>query len=118
MTKMTYGDALSFVLTNCALTDEVREKLTALQESLAKRNANKTSKPTKTQRENAEVKEKVVELLTANPEGMQAKNVAAALELSSPQKASALLKQLVDDGLLEKVEGDKRVTLFKVKAQA
>lgn len=118
MTKMTYGEALSHVLTNCTLPEEVAERLTALQESLAKRNANKTSKPTKTQRENADVKVKVMELLTANPDGMQAKDVAVALELTSPQKASALLNQLVKSGELEKVEGEKKVTLFKVKASA
>ena len=32
----------------------------------------------------------------------------------STQKASALLKQLVDEGTLVKAEGEKKVTLFKV----
>ena len=111
--KMTYTVALNTVLDTCELTDEVREKLEALVASLAKRNAKTgTRKPTKTQRENAELKVKLAEFV-AGTEGVRAKDVAEAFEVST-QKASALLKQLVDEGSLVKAEGEKKVTLFKV----
>lgn len=111
--KMTYTVALNTVLDTCDLTDEVREKLEALVASLAKRNAKTgTRKPTKTQRENAELKVKLAEFV-AGTEGVRAKDVAEAFEVST-QKASALLKQLVDEGALVKAEGEKKITLFKV----
>ena len=111
--KMTYTVALNTVLDTCDLTDEVREKLEALVASLVKRNAKTgTRKPTKTQRENAELKVKLAEFV-AGTEGVRAKDVAEAFEVST-QKASALLKQLVDEGTLVKAEGEKKVTLFKV----
>ena len=107
--KMTYTVALNTVLDTCELTDEVREKLEALVASLAKRNAKTgTRKPTKTQRENAELKVKLAEFV-AGTDGVRAKDVAEAFEVST-QKASALLKQLVDEGSLVKAEGEKKVT--------
>ena len=112
-TRLTYTTALDTVLDTCDLTDELREKLEALKASLVKRNA-KTGerKPTKTQRENAELKAQFAEFV-AGTEGVRAKDVAEHFELTT-QKASALLKQLVDEGALVKVEGEKKVTLFKV----
>ena len=46
----SYVDALNEVLT-MALSDQCKEKLTALRDQVAKRNASKSDKPTKTQRE-------------------------------------------------------------------
>lgn len=112
MTKLTYTAALNTVLTNDNIEPEVREKLEALVASLAKRNAKAgTRKPTKTQRENVAVKENIVAYINAIEDGVQAKTVAEALEIST-QKASALMNQLVTDGILAKTEGPKRVTLF------
>jgi len=112
-TRLTYTAALESVLDGFELTDEVREKLEALKASLEKRNAKSgTRKPTKTQRENAELKVKLADFVTGT-DGVRAKDVAEHFELST-QKASALLKQLVDEGTLVKAEGEKKVTLFKV----
>lgn len=111
--KMTYTVALNTVLDTCELNDEVREKLEALVASLAKRNAKSgTRKPTKTQRENAEIKVKIAEFV-GETDGIRAKDVAEKFEFST-QKASALLKQLVDEGTLVKAEGEKKVTIFKI----
>ena len=107
MTKMTYAVAIDNAL-NGNITDEVREKLEALKAQLAKRN-NGSHKPTKTQRENEGVKDSILGILTA--EGKQCKDIADALGISG-QKCSALLRQLVDAGLVEKYT-EKRVTYFK-----
>ena len=113
MTKITYIDALNAALT-CDLSDEIKEKLTALKEQLVKRNTAKSDKPTKTQRENAEVKAELLTHITA--EGVRCGDLAAAVGISG-QKASALLSQMVREGTCRKVEGAKRVTLFALPSE-
>lgn len=58
-----------------------------------KRNARKSNAPSKTQKENAEIKVRIIEYLKT-VESATASIVAKALDLTSPQKASALLNQL------------------------
>lgn len=110
MTKITYIDALNAALT-CDLSDEIKEKLTALKEQLVKRNTAKSDKPTKTQRENAEVKAQIKEFLTHTLQGLRCGEIANEIGISG-QKCSALLSQLVKSGEVVKREGEKRVTLF------
>ena len=111
--KMTYVNALDVVLAGAEMTDEVKEKLEALKVSLVKRNTKTgTRKPTKVQRENAELKVKLAEFV-AGTDGVRAKDVAEAFDLTT-QKAAALLNQLVADAQLVKAEGEKCVVLFKV----
>ena len=112
MTKMTYVNAIEMAI-NGNMTEEVKEKLEALKVSLEKRNSRKSDKPTKAQRENEVVKGNILEVL-ADGEAHQCKAVAEALGISG-QKCSALLKQLVDGGAVEKFT-EKRVTYFKVVA--
>ena len=109
MTKMTYSVAIDCAL-NGNVTDEVKEKLEALKAQLAKRNSG-SNKPTKTQRENEGLKESIVAYLEENG-AKRANEVGAEFSISG-QKASALLKQLVDCGAVTKYI-EKRVTYFKV----
>ena len=107
MTKMTYAQALEIAIASVA--DEVAvERLEALKAQLAKRNSGER-KPTKTQKENEVIKGRILEVLTA--EGRQCKDIASDVGISI-NKASALLKQLVEGGLAEKYV-EKRVTYFK-----
>ena len=101
--KMTYATAIDSAL-NGNITDEVREKLEALKVQLAKR------KPTKTQKENEGLKEDIFAYVSENG-AKRAGDVATYFGISG-QKASALLKQIVDSGHLEKY-AEKRVTYFK-----
>ena len=108
-TKMTYVNAIDTVLTGAEMTDEVREKLEALKATLIKRNAKTgTRKPTKTQKENAEVKIAIAQVLTA--EGQKCGDIAEAVGISG-QKCSALLSQMVADCQASKYT-EKRVTYF------
>ncbi len=107
MTKMTYVNAIDNAI-NGMMDNETIEKLKALKAQLEKR-ANSERKPSKTQRENEEVKTNVLAVLSS--EGKQCKDIADALGISG-QKCSALLKQLVDTGKAEKYT-EKRVTYFK-----
>ena len=106
--KMTYSVAIENAI-NGNLTDETIERLKALQTQLAKRNAT-PHKPTKTQVANESIKNDILGALADGAK--QCKDVASALELST-QKVSALLKQMVDAGTVEKYT-EKRVTYFKV----
>ena len=115
MTKMTYTAALSYVLTNVAdLPADVTEKLTALREQVEKRNATKSDKPTKTQRENEALRVVAVAAVKANADPMTVTEVLKAVpqfEGFSTQKVSALLNAAVKAGELMKVS-EKRVTKF------
>ena len=111
MTKnITYIDAINAALT-ADLSNEVKDKLTALRDQIAKRNTTKSDKPTKTQRENAEVKARILECLTHTLQGLRCGEIANEIGISG-QKCSALLSQLVKSGEVVKREGEKRVTLF------
>ena len=115
--KITYVEALSTVLTNCEVAPEVRERLEALRVQLEKRNSAKAGgerKPTKTQTENAAIKEGVLVAMAENPEPKTVAELIAAgafPEGTSSQKATALLTQLVRVGLVkrEEVKGGKAV---------
>ena len=109
MTKMTYAIAIDNAI-NGNITEEVREKLEALKTQLAKRNSGER-KPTKTQRENEGLKEDIWAFVSENG-AKRAGDVAGYFNISG-QKASALLKQLVDAERLERFT-EKRVTFFRV----
>ena len=92
-TKMTYGKALDFVLADTFdLPADVRERLTALRESIAKKNSAER-KPSKTQAANEQTKAEMIAYLTTQDEGKTATEIAEAFGISN-QKASALLRQM------------------------
>ena len=121
MKKLTKKVALSVALDALTLVadqmtpnadwtfDEVKAKLSEMMVALDKKST--STKPTKAQQENAEVKEQMLDLL-ASGEPMRATEVAKALNLSSGQKAAALLNALAKDGEVAKVKGEKGATLF------
>ena len=121
MKKLTKKVALSVALDALTLVadqmtpnadwtfDEVKAKLSEMMVALDKKST--SAKPTKTQQENAEIKEQMLDLL-ASGEPMRATDVAKELGLSSGQKASVLLNALVKDGEAVKVKGEKGATLF------
>jgi predicted Rossmann fold nucleotide-binding protein DprA/Smf involved in DNA uptake len=113
MEKLTYVEAINFAVEHINNIDVI-EKLQALRESLEKRASYKSNKPSKTQRENEEVKKVILETL-ADGEARQCKAIAETLGISG-QKCSALLKQLVDDGQIEKFF-EKKVAFFKVAGE-
>lgn len=111
MEKMTYVKAIDCAL-NGQMTDEVIEKLTALKGQLVKR-ATGERKPTKVQKENEGVKSEILNYL-ADGENHRATEIGEAVGISG-QKCSALLKQMVEAGTVEKLV-EKRVSYFKVVA--
>ena len=82
-----------------AMTEEIKAHAVAEIEKLDKRNASRSSKPTKAQLENEPIKEKILELLDGK-EATTASMIAEGLEISV-QKASALCRQMVEAGKLK-----------------
>lgn len=102
--KMTNKKALVYVIENCEVPSEVKEKVEKMIEALDKKSSNRSTKPSKTQEANAELKAILTDFM-ANNEKMTVsetiKNCSAVSDLSN-QKVSRLLNDLVKDGVLDK----------------
>ena len=105
MKKMSYVAVVNDVLNGVALTDEHIERLTALRDSLAKRNSTKSGKPTKVQLANAEIADTLLGVIESDHDYTIAeiKGLVPALADATPQKVSPICRKLVADGKL--VEG-------------
>ena len=114
MTKMTQKVALNYVVANCELPTEVREKIESMIVSLEKKSAKSGErKPTKTQIANEGFKE----VILANMESGRlytitelTKEMPFGEELST-QRVSALVRQLKDCGAVVRTE-EKRKAYF------
>ena len=112
MEKMTNVKALNYVLANCELTDEVREKVEKMKAQFEKKNSSE-KKPTANQVANqaivegilAEMEEGVLYTITD-----MIKSLPSCADLTN-QKVSALIKPLLGISI-ERVE-DKRKAFFK-----
>lgn len=103
MTKLTYSVALDVAIASVS-DDAVKEKLTALKAQLAKKSSGER-KPTATQKENVGFKESILEGLDDGKYTITdiIKGVPAVGGLSN-QRVSALVRQMVADGLLVREE--------------
>lgn len=114
MTKMTNVMALDFVLTNCTLTDEVKDKLTTMREQFAKKNT-AIRKPTATQTENEGFKSEILDFLSTVERATVTEIMAGVPSVGalSNQRASAIVRQLTLSGAVERIE-DKRKAYFRI----
>lgn len=112
--KMTKREMFEQIKANYQLTDAEVAFIDHELELLAKKNASE-KKPTTQQVANEGLKSTIIEVLTDNGGLMTVTDVQKSCEeLSalSNQRVSALLRQLKDDGKVERVE-DKRKAYFK-----
>lgn len=113
MKKMTYVDALNAAI--AVVTDEaVVEKLTALRDATAKRNA-ADRKPTKTQQANEAIKADILAFLADGAAHTVTEIIEGTPSLNgaSNQKAASLVRQLVDSNAVVREEV-KRKAYFKL----
>jgi hypothetical protein len=105
MKQMSYVNAINEVL-NGNINDEVVERLTALRDSIAKRNSSKAGKPTKAQIANAEIGESVVSAMESGVDYTIAdiKGLVPALADANPQKVSPIMRKLTADGKVEAIK--------------
>jgi len=115
--KMTNVKAIGYVLENCVLPDEVFEKIKNIKASLEKKSTGK-KKVTKDDLERQEIKDTIFNFLSEN-EGSQytiteiMHNIEGYNKYSN-QKLSALVKQLVAEGLVEREEDGKGKAVFSL----
>lgn len=105
MQKLTYVSAIEYALTNAEFPKEIAEKLEALKASLVKRNS-ADRKPTKTQKENEVIKADILSFLADGGAHTVSEIIEGTPSLSgaSNQKASSLIRQLKDSGLIVRTE--------------
>lgn len=113
---MTNREFLTAVIT-ANISDEMNAKATALIAGLDKRNEQRKGKPSKTAVANEPVKKAIVEYLQGKGT-LTASAVGEGMGIST-QKASALLRQIVESGLVTvsevKVQGKGKVKGYTVK---
>ncbi len=100
MKNITYTEALDAVINGSEITDEIIDKLSALKASLEKRNANRSSKPTKAQLFKETQREQIVEFLGDNPEATCAE-VADTISVTL-HSATGLLMTLRKKGIVRR----------------
>lgn len=99
---MTNREFLNAVIA-LSTSEEITEHAKAMIASLDKRNAARTSKPSKTQLENAPIKEEILGVIAEMNAEVSASELHERLNISV-QKASSLCRQLVEEGKLSKGE--------------
>lgn len=99
---MTNREFLNAVIALSA-SEEITEHAKAMIASLDKKNAARTSKPSKTQLENAPIKEAILGVIAEMNAEVSASELHERLNISV-QKASSLCRQLVEEGKLSKGE--------------
>ena len=116
MEKMTKREFFVAVMEK---VEDAELKLFAEQEiaKMDERNAKRKNSPSKKSIENEPIKEKIVEYLDGHDELATASEIANEVEISV-QKASALCRQLVENGTLTseevKVKGKGKVKGYKI----
>jgi hypothetical protein len=116
-TKMTNKVALQYVLANCELPADVKEKVEKMLVQVEKKNSSKSEgKLTPTQVANEGIKAEILDFMADNPDTVYTisemlKKIPACAELAN-QKVSALVRQLVLEGKVKRIE-EQRHTYFQ-----
>ena len=105
MKQMSYATAITAALEG-NMNAEVVERLTALRESLNKRNASKAGKPTKAQIANAEIGEAIIAAMESGVDYTiaEVKGLVPALADATPQKVGPICRKLADAGKVVEVK--------------
>lgn len=112
---MTNREFFEVIANNETLAEDIRNHAKTAIEKLDKANAGRKNNPSKKSKENEPIKLKIFEYL-AEADYTPASEIAEAVEIST-NKASALCRQLVEEGKLErteiKVKGSGKVKAYR-----
>lgn len=116
-TKVTQKMALGYVLENCEVPADIKEKLEKMLEQVEKKASSGSKSMSATQKANAELAEKIVGEMEENrlytiTEMLKVLPCLAEEDYTN-QKISAIVSNLVKEGKVERVV-DKRKSYFKV----
>lgn len=117
MEKMTNVKAINYVLGNCDVPADVKEKLEKMRDQFVKKNGAER-KPTANQTENAGLKVAIVAGMEVGKKYTITDLMKAIPQLAdlSNQRVSALVRQLIEEGKVERTE-EKRKAYFEVIAE-
>lgn len=106
--KVTKVERINALISTYGIEGEDKDFLLHEIELINKRNSYKSDKPTKAQKENATRKEGILAVME-DGKAYTATDVATAMgDGWSPQRASALLKQMIEAGQVVKAEVKRR----------
>lgn len=121
--KMTYAVAIDVMLAIAdgkevedAVKVEAVARMADLKAQLAKRNGSGKKGLTKAQKEGVDLKAHIAEILATEPDGVTATEVGNAIGQTC-QRASALLKQMIENGDAHKVKDGRVVRFFAGPAE-
>ena len=101
MNKLTNKTALSYVLSNCEIPADIREKLEKILESFEKKSGDR--KPTERQIQNLTFRETVLSVVDTTPRTVsEIQKLDPTLADLSNQRMSPIINSMVDDKLLVK----------------
>lgn len=101
---MTEREFLTAVSTSNGVAENIKEYALERIDKLNMRNQNRTSKPSSKQLENEQIKAAILEQVFVNAETVAtAAEVGQKMEIST-QKASSLLRQIAESGILKSFE--------------
>ena len=107
MEKMTNVKALAYVLENCTLPDEIKEKVENIHASYVKKSATSADrKPTERQIENANIGEAIVEWLKTQDKAYAVaellKECPACADVPTTQRLTPIMAKLEEAGKVAK----------------
>lgn len=97
---MTNREFFTTIASMTNISEELVKHATDELEKLDKRNAARSAKPNKNQKENELIKENILNFLSENKDCHTASEISTALKISV-QKTSALCRQLVEGNKIE-----------------
>lgn len=114
--KMTYAQALEVVLGGGEITEEVRERLEALQVSVSKKASPDSKSAVAKAKAQTEIKERILSAMTDIGKSATATDVALAIG-ESTSKATAYLTMLVKEEKVVKTSDKKKSYYSLPKAE-
>lgn len=116
--KMTYAKALEIAMNAVKENKEVYDKLDALKASIAKKNSAE-KKPTATQKANEGYKEAILDFMEVGKKYTITDLMKEVVELAdlSNQRVSALVRQLKEEGSVERTEEKRKAYFSKVATE-
>ena len=116
--KMTYVKALEIAIKAVEDNKEVAEKLEALKASVAKKNSAER-KPTATQKANEGYKTAILNFMEVGKKYTITELMKEVVELAdlSNQRVSALVRQLKEEGSVERTEEKRKAYFSKVATE-
>lgn len=109
--KITYSEALDYILTHYEIPEGYAERIRALKAQTEKKNAAKSEKVDKAQRE---IMDKILAVLASADKPMTVTDIGKALDNEySNQRLSSYVKKLVENAEVVRTE-DKRKAYFSL----